>query len=213
MSVFDLFWLLLNFFFLDRDPKRCAKYHGDKHLNKMQLEYAQIASTVMHLWDEEHPFLSSETRGIIYKPTHRHHPIVVWASKSQLHVQAIIEVGLALAVEKVERAHVAKQLGKKWKTTHKSTPVLNWIRDNMPKTEKEQMWVDPPACMPACLQNKGVDVVDCYRLYYTGHKIRITGLSWRPYAQEPWFLEDCRQRLSCMQDVQENMEEEEKKQK
>lgn len=37
----------LNFFFLDRDVEICASYHGDKHLNKMQLEYAQIASTVV----------------------------------------------------------------------------------------------------------------------------------------------------------------------
>lgn len=40
---------LLNVFFLDRDPKKCASYHGDQHIHKMPTEQAQIGSTVYHL--------------------------------------------------------------------------------------------------------------------------------------------------------------------
>lgn len=210
--VYSLLIYLLNFFFLDRDARRCAAYHGDKHLNKMQLEYAQIASTVMWHIHERRPFLPLERP--LYKATHKNHPVVQWARQSRAHVAAIIEVGLALAEEKVVRAAVAKRLGKTWKTTHKSTPVLQWIKDHLPSDdsyfEQGSTWTDPPACMPECLRNKGADVVDCYRLYYAGHKIRITGLAWRPYAEEPWFLEECRQRLAGMSDVQANLTEEEK---
>jgi hypothetical protein len=214
MSVYYFFVCLLNFFFLDRDPKECAKHHGDKHLNKMQLEYAQIVSTVFWLIHEKTPFLDEETKGKIYKPTHKHHPVVKWATQSSAHTLMIIDVGLALAKEKEARALVAKRIAnKKWKTTHKSTAVLEWIRTHMPRVdyfELGDMWVDPPACMPECLQKKGADVVDCYRLFYTGYKIRVTGISWRPYAQEPWFLEECRQRLSNMPDVEEDITKQEK---
>ena len=40
--------MLMNFFFLHLDPRKCARYHGDKHINKMQTEYAQILSTVWY---------------------------------------------------------------------------------------------------------------------------------------------------------------------
>lgn len=203
---------LLNFFFLDRNPRRCASYHGDKHLNKMQLEYAQIASTVMWHLHAQRPFLKQDEK--IYKATHKNHPMVKWACQSRSHVAMVIQVGLALAEEKKSRAQVAQLLGKTWKTEHKSTPVLQWIWNHLPDSsyfEAGAAWTDPPSCMPECLRQKGGDVVECYRLYYTGHKVRLVGLSWRPYAEEPWFLEGCRQRLERMPDVQEDMEKEEKK--
>lgn len=214
MSVYTLFVFLLNFFFLDRDPKKCAHYHGDKHLNKMQLEYAQIVSTVLWKIHGKTPFLTEEDKPHLYKPSHVNHPVVVWATQSSAHVFMIIEVGLALAEEKKSRAIIAKGLKKTWKTTHKSTPVLEWVKTHMPQDELFELgkeWVDPPACMPQCLKTKGKDVVDRYRLYYAAHKVQLTGLCWRPYVEEPHFLEECRQRLLDMNDVLEDLKNEEKK--
>ena len=35
----------MNIFYLHPNPKICALYHCDKHINKMMLEYTQILST------------------------------------------------------------------------------------------------------------------------------------------------------------------------
>ena len=35
----------MNIFFIDRDPVLAARYHCDKHVYKMIVEYAQLMST------------------------------------------------------------------------------------------------------------------------------------------------------------------------
>ena len=42
------------FGYLDKDPKRCAEMHCDKHVVKMILEYAQLLSTAHRVrsWTE-----------------------------------------------------------------------------------------------------------------------------------------------------------------
>lgn len=127
-----IFLVLLNFFYLDEDPKQCARYHGDKHLNKMQVEYAQILSLVWYrvVFDrvEEVAGMVNGTEGGegvnggegevylilenlddlksgMYKRTKSHinHPVVKWASQSRAHYMAVAELGLALADEKRRR--------------------------------------------------------------------------------------------------------------
>lgn len=41
----------MDIFRLDNDPTVCAKYHCDKHVVKMILEYAQILSTAHRVLD------------------------------------------------------------------------------------------------------------------------------------------------------------------
>lgn len=195
MNILDVLLVLLNFFFLDRDPRRCARYHGDKHLNKMQLEYAQIASTAYRFVCG-----GAAVDETVYRATHRNHPVVLWACQSRAHVMAVINVGLALAEEKKERALTRNTLhpGKPWKTTHASTPVLEFIRDHMPDASQFQdgdRWTDPPACMPEKFRRMSDDIVECYRLYYAGDKVSVTGLAWEPYAREPWFIQGCKRKL------------------
>jgi hypothetical protein len=193
-----LLFTCLNFFFLDRDVEACAAAHGDKHINKMQLEYAQIASTVVHLVN---PALAPGLQ--VYKPTHKHHPVVKWAAQSRAHVMWIIDLGIALDKEKAKRAVIAKQLGKKWSATHKSQAVLQMLKEKMFDAlhfEQGDTWSDPPACMPDCL--KQADVVESYRLYYVGPKMQVLGLAWKPYADEPSFVEPSRKRLREMPGVE-----------
>jgi hypothetical protein len=54
----------MNIFILDDDLKKSVQMLCDQHLNKQLLELAQIISTVM---------------GGPYKPTHRNHPVTIWA--------------------------------------------------------------------------------------------------------------------------------------
>lgn len=193
--LFHYLLVLLNFFFLDRNVSKCAEFHGDKHLNKMQLEYAQIASGVVHMLAEQHSLMVPEGT---YKPTHVGHPVVLWAAQSRAHVMWVIDLGIALAAEKTKRAAVRKTLGgKPWKETHKSTPVLEMLNEKMYDKQyfaNGDAWTDPPACMPDCVKQKE-NVVESYRMYYAGPKVDLIGLGWEPYAREPEFVATCRKRL------------------
>ena len=60
--------------------------------------------------------------------------------------------------------------------------------------------------MPKCLHDKGKDVVDCYRLFYSGHKVQVTKLRWEPCVENPYFLDDCKARISIMPDVLEDIQ-------
>jgi hypothetical protein len=39
---------MVNFFYLDKDPKKCAEYYCDKHIIKIPIEIAQILSKIHH---------------------------------------------------------------------------------------------------------------------------------------------------------------------
>ena len=41
----------MNIFFLDKDPRECARQHCDKHVVKMVIETAQLLSTAHRLLD------------------------------------------------------------------------------------------------------------------------------------------------------------------
>jgi len=198
----QLLFTCLNFFFLDRDVEKCAAAHGDKHINKMQWEDAQIASTVFRTID---PALASGLQ--IYKPTHVNHPVVKWATQSRAHVMWVIDLGIALDKEKAKRAVVAKQMGKTWSARHKSQAVLDLLKENMLDAscfQNGDTWIDPPACMPDCIRNaEPVNVVEAYRLYYVGPKMQVLGLAWKPFAEEPEFVEPSRKRLRELPEVEE----------
>jgi hypothetical protein len=203
-----VFVYLMNFFFLHTNPQQCARYHGDKHLNKMQTEYAQILCFVWHILVFEKEGVLDEhmsrLKEQMYKKNKSHlkHPVVLWASQSQAHYNAILDLGLALGDEKIRRIdnmkHLdAKQRPKKaWKREHKSQEMLRLLRDNVPALHlfpNGNQWSDPPKCMPEYLHNntdngEPFSVIDSYRLFYTGNKITITGLKWEPFVEEPDFV-------------------------
>lgn len=62
----------MNIFVTNPLPGTAVKHLDDKRLIKMVLETCQILSTVMHLNGRNGP----------YKPTHKNHPCVKWASES-----------------------------------------------------------------------------------------------------------------------------------
>ena len=39
---------MVNFFYLDKDPEKCAEYYCDKHICKIPIEIAQILSKIHH---------------------------------------------------------------------------------------------------------------------------------------------------------------------
>ena len=81
----------MNIFRTSDSPILSAAALDNVRVAKMALETAQILSTVLR------------TRGIngrlLYKPTHKHHPCVVWAGLTQSNFNWLLAHGRALAAE------------------------------------------------------------------------------------------------------------------
>ena len=183
----EVLFVLLNFFYLDEDNEKCAEYHGNKHLTKMQVEYAQIGSTVFRAVSK------GEVPEGIYKSTHVKHPVVLWAQKSRANVMRIIDVGIALEKERLKRKKVGNKTN--WVERHASQNVLELLKEIMPGPEhfeEGDKWSEPPQCVPDFIRNLNTDVIDAYRLTYAGPKSGF--LKW-DYAEVPPFIEGCRKRL------------------
>jgi hypothetical protein len=65
----------MNIFVLDRDVKKCAEYHNDKHVVKMILETAQLLCGVHHMTE-------SGYGDVPYKLSHKNHPCSIWAREN-----------------------------------------------------------------------------------------------------------------------------------
>lgn len=177
--------VLLNLFFTDRDPEKCAENHGDKHLHKMILEYAQIASTVYRLVDKDYAGKR------VYRKVQPTSNVVQWAAASHAHFIYVVRLGLALSSVRESRRKST------WKSTgrHKSEPCLLWLaRRGYPIYFPDDEWLcDPPLRMPDCCkvdhEGRQLDAVSAYRLY-TAYKVHSIGLKFDTGCT-PEFLEGC----------------------
>lgn len=82
----------MNIFVLDRDVKKCAIYHNDKHVVKMILESAQLLCGVHHMTE-------SNINDIPYKLSHKNHPCSIWAREDISNYLWLCELGLELCKE------------------------------------------------------------------------------------------------------------------
>ena len=99
----------MNIFILDKDVKKCAQYHCDKHVVKMILETAQLLCGVHHV-------TAHDTAHVPYKLSHKNHPCAIWARESFSNYVYLCELGLELCKEYTHR------YGKR----HKSLDVILW---------------------------------------------------------------------------------------
>ena len=85
----------MNIFYLSHDVEECARFHCDKHLIKMVLEYSQLLSTAHRVIDGTEStgksatgrmmrrwVLPDDREGKLYKATHINHPSAIWVRKS-----------------------------------------------------------------------------------------------------------------------------------
>jgi len=103
----------MNIFFLDSDLQKSASYHVDKHVVKMRLELAQLASTAHWLTGTEAP----------YKATHKNHPSAIWTRESLSNYNYVVNLGLALCDELEFRYGTKNQ---------KCRDTLEWLKVNKP---------------------------------------------------------------------------------
>ena len=140
----------MNIFVLDRDVRKCAEYHNDKHVVKMILESAQLLCGVHHMVEEN-------TDEVPYRLSHKNHPCSIWARGNISNYLWLCELGLELCKE------YSYRYGKR----HKSQDVIEWCLTNPPSLPEED-FTEPPKAMPE--EYKVNDVVQSYRNYYIGDK-------------------------------------------
>jgi Pyrimidine dimer DNA glycosylase len=163
----------MNIFFLSISIRRCAKYHFDKHVIKMILEYCQLLSTAWFILNEKEAttYISQEK---IYKPTHKNHPCNVWVRKHINNYNYVAKLGLELCREwryrynhPVTRLHAAE---------HKLIFLFNNPPTNIPKfiiiktpSNPKCFTTSLPQAMPNECKSKKRTVHSCvkaYRRYY-----------------------------------------------
>ena len=159
----------MNIFILDKDVKKCAQYHCDKHVVKMILETAQLLCGVHHVTAH---VTAHDTAQVPYKLSHKNHPCAIWARESFSNYVYLCELGLELCNEYTHR------YGKR----HKSLDVILWCIVNRPNIP-DKGFTEPAKAMPD--EYKVKSVVESYRNYYRGAKSGFA--SWKMRETPEWF--------------------------
>jgi hypothetical protein len=159
----------MNIFILDKDIKKCAQYHCDKHVVKMILETAQLLCGVHHMTPQVAPQVAPQ---VPYKLSHKNHPCAIWARESFSNYVYLCELGLELCKEYTHR------YGKR----HKSLDVILWCIVNRPNIPDKGL-TEPAKAMPD--EYKVKSVVESYRNYYRGAKSGFA--SWKMRETPEWF--------------------------
>jgi hypothetical protein len=186
----------MNLFNLDNDLDKCAEYHVDKHVNKMQLEAAQILCTnviidhllgyvprnltkeenaVLSEYRKENKELPMEERFVPYLPCHQNHPSTVWCRTSLENFYWTHCYANALGSESHYR----------YGTTHKSLTVINNLPE--PKHMKDIGFTTFGLAMPDQLKDYD-DPIGSYRKFYMLDK--ATFASWKHRNKPYWWDEN-----------------------
>jgi len=105
----------MNIFVTSTSPVRSAQALPDRHVIKMTLESAQMASTVVRIeLEDDVPAVLLQG---LYRKTHPHHPCTVWARQSRANLAWLVEHGQALGAE------YHRRFGRH----HKSVQVLDLV--------------------------------------------------------------------------------------
>jgi hypothetical protein len=180
----------MNIFYLSEDPVQCAKWHCDKHVLKMIIEYAQLLSTAHRMLDgEEVKVLSNSGKqmvtqfrlpdndrrqDILYKCAHINHPSNIWVRSSEDHYIYTMELWNNLNREYTERYNKVHM------TFKKLCQYLNQLPNNIDKNVGFQ---EPPQCMPD--DCKEISAVKAYRKFYKAHKKEFA--TWKN-TTPTWFI-------------------------
>ena len=163
----------MNIFVLDEDIPIAAKYHCDKHVVKMIIEYAQMLSTAQH----ELGLHSSIRPDDIYKPTHKNHPAAKWARECSENYFWLWKLGVNLCVEYTER------YGK----IHKTQGVLKRLAFH-PNNISHKGNLTPFWSPKGYEYGESLNIktaIDAYRQYYINEKFDIC--TWKNSQTPYWF--------------------------
>jgi len=158
----------MNIFVLDKDPRKAARSHCDKHVVKMILETAQLLSGAHHVLDPE------GDHSDLYKKTHINHPSAKWVRENSANYDWTYQLFLELLIEYTYR------YGK----IHKTSRLVNGLYKSPPLISKTHTMTEFPQAMPDQYKVPG-DAVQAYKNYYKGDKAKFA--KWTKRKVPEWF--------------------------
>lgn len=165
----------MQIFFLSKNPEAAARYHNNKHVVKMIIESAQILSAAHHYWDPGNI-------NIPYKLSHRWHPAVHWARKTQGNYLWLVRLAKALCKEYRFR------YGYLHDRQHKSCDAIKWLAHHIPVGMPKKGMTVPPQMIHIDCRNSGrtfADTVSAYRRDYMQYKRHFS--QWGRRGSPYWF--------------------------
>lgn len=186
----------MNIFYLNKDPKKAAQDHIDKHVVKMPLEVAQMACTtaainyvlgtlpkvalgsdarkMMSEYSSKQRPLAQEDRVFPYLPCHINHPCTIWMRTSKENFLWAREYASALNDE--YKLRYGKGDLKAWIVMSK----IDYNSFNF----QHRGETTPALAMPE--EFKKDDPVMSYKAYYMGAKSSIA--TWKGRSAPAWWL-------------------------
>jgi len=184
----------MNIFYLDKNPKKCAEMHVDRHVTKMVLEYAQLLSTAHRVLDgvlttglsqsgrkRQLYILESDLDKVFYSATHVNHPSAIWCRQSAANYMWLAELLEECCGE------YSYRYGKIHKV--ESSGLMQALKNNFPSNISDKPFTEPTPAMPDECKVPG-DALQSYRNYYVMNKGHLW--SWKGKINsrtEPnWFI-------------------------
>lgn len=164
-------YYMVNFFYLDKNPKKCAIYYCDKHVNKIFIEICQLLCNVIHNnTNLIPPYKKCKNISLNLAP-------YLWASKSISNYMYLINLAEALLKEYKFRYQ---------KDNHKSEKVLIWLKNNIPNFFKFKN-------RTKLIYTKNINIfknhfkndVTCSRYIYVTYKCKND--KWTKRDKPEWF--------------------------
>ena len=113
---------MVNIFYLDHNPRKCAKYYCNKHVVKILVEILQILSQVHHFFGEKvPPYKKCRSIGKNLGP-------FLWAKES---------IGNYIYCYKLAKALISEYKFRFNNKTHKCEKIINWFSINIPRQIKK----------------------------------------------------------------------------
>lgn len=190
----------MNIFALDKDPKKAAEYHNNRHTVKMILESVQLLVTPYYTLNGIHSrkdakqfrgqltlMYPSFPRDRFYGFGYYSHPCARWVQHSEANFRWLIDLAYALCEEYTLR------YGK----VHACQEVVEWFDDNPPNGHgvPTLVWKSNPLTVPAnatTIKDSYTEfpdwetAVETYRQYYRTDKRHLA--EWKTEIPS-WFFE------------------------
>tara|TARA_B110000967_G_C18882477_1_gene561895 strand:+ start:211 stop:1038 length:828 start_codon:yes stop_codon:yes gene_type:complete len=162
---------MVNFFYLDKDPKKCAEYYCNKHVNKIMIEICQLLCNVIYYKTRLKP---------PYKKSNNIHPTLApfrWAEKSLGNYKYLIELAENLLNEFKFRFN---------RDEHKSEKVIIWLKNHIPKNFKHKRRTKLLYTNNISLYHKYYNNdIECFRFIYVSYKCKND--KWTKRLKPEWF--------------------------
>lgn len=179
----------MNIFVLDLDPEKCAKYHCDKHINKMIVEHNQILGSIAwtsrgftkksqiteELQSQFLGFPRKKENGtpFPYGIGYRNHPCTVWARECTENYKWLCELTIEMS----------KEYTRRYNRQNAGENIVKWYQENMPFLPVHGSMTPFAQAMPEDCKNP--DAVKAYRDYYKKYKVKFA--KWAHSETPDWW--------------------------